>query len=254
MARDGEYLRQVADTIPDQEAREVRFEYLTQALADLGVPDDPYKHVTIEDLVSNELEQALAKAFKKACDMKPEAVPASVLRLWDYLSEPDEVTASDLVIVFGGPGLSRFEVALDLYRKRLAKKILFTGKTASYHTTSLEEARYFAQLAEEQGVPPEDVLVEPKSRNTPENAAFSVALLKETGFEPARVILVTLPYHMRRTALTFGAVADWTPETIRQPCESSRFTRDNFYQEEQGWQYVTHEFIKMYGARLMKHF
>lgn len=74
-----------------------------------------------------------------------------------------------------------------------------------------------ASFAEQQGVPRSSILRERASRDTVENARFTVALLRrELGLsrEP-RVVLVTSDYHIdRATQLLRCAGADVTPDAV----------------------------------------
>lgn len=65
-------------------------------------------------------------------------------------------------------------------------------------------ASYIVRKAQEMGVPPEALLTEDTSLHTRENAEHILALLKQHGMHT--VILVTSPFHQKRTYLTFAKV------------------------------------------------
>lgn len=60
------------------------------------------------------------------------------------------------------------------------------------------------EKAVQMGVPPEAILVENESLHTRENAEMVLGLAKE--YHMSRIILVTSPFHQRRTYLTFAKV------------------------------------------------
>lgn len=65
-------------------------------------------------------------------------------------------------------------------------------------------ACYMCEQAVQMGVPPEAILVEGESLHTKENAEMILALTKK--YQMRRIILVTSPFHQRRTYLTFAKV------------------------------------------------
>jgi hypothetical protein len=65
-----------------------------------------------------------------------------------------------------------------------------------------------ARIAQELDVPEDAILLETLARNTFENAALSLALLRDRGIldECATILLVSCPWHMRRVVLTVRQV------------------------------------------------
>lgn len=255
---DKNYLKGVKDTIAERgELGPIKFDRLNIALQSLGIEEDPYATLSLEDLNTAAVQQLVADSFARIheSNLSPEA-EEKLKALWDYLAEEDEVKPADLIFVFGGPGTARVERAAELYKQGVAPKILFSGKQASYLPTSedVTEAEYYRGLAMEAGVAPADIITETEARNTPENASNSVRILKADGFKPKTIIGITLPYHMRRSWLTLRSAADWNPTVRRQAVPSAKFKRDDYYLDFNGWSYIFNEYIKIYGARLMKHF
>ena len=83
------------------------------------------------------------------------------------------------------------------------------------------EAAVYAAALERMGVAPADLLLEPRSMNTWQNAQFSAPLLH--GYRAQRVLLVSSAIHLRRASLYFahfGIVAtpvrsDWLKECMQ---------------------------------------
>jgi uncharacterized SAM-binding protein YcdF (DUF218 family) len=90
----------------------------------------------------------------------------------------------------------RMHTALALYRDGVAPLLLLSG---GGHP--VPEAEVMRRMALAAGVPESALLVEPKSRNTVENATHSAGLL--AGTPGAGVVLVTDRYHALRARLMF---------------------------------------------------
>lgn len=256
LATDKDYLKKVAETIKEKEPIEdINFQLLNDAIVALGFDDDPYKLISPDNLRVDSVQSIIDKTFEVIQGGISEDVKEKLYGLWDYLAQEDSIEKSDLIFVFGGPGASRVNEAVRLYKDGYGLKILFTGQKATYmKDVDTTEAQYYAKLAKEQGIPEEAMILENGAKNTPENAVNSVRLLKTEGHLPTAIILITLPYHMRRSYLTFKAVADWNPKLIRRVADSEKYTRENYFMDKNGWSYVFNEFIKIYGGRVMKHF
>jgi len=120
--------------------------------------------------------------------------------------------APDGIIVLGGaldPDISaarsataindaaeRLIVVPELARRYPKARILFSGGNASVLEHGLSEAQFAVPLIESLGVAHDRILVEGRSRNTAENAAFSKALAAPKPGE--RWLLVTSAFHMPR--------------------------------------------------------
>jgi uncharacterized SAM-binding protein YcdF (DUF218 family) len=109
----------------------------------------------------------------------------------------------DAIVVLGAPlrrdrmtpiVAERVAAALALWRAGGAPRIVATGGVTS--GSQRAEAEVMADALRAEGA---DVLVEARSRTTAENAAYTWALLG-----PARVWVVTQPFHARRATRLFA--------------------------------------------------
>ncbi|MFA7466650.1 MAG: YdcF family protein [Desulfotomaculaceae bacterium] len=118
---------------------------------------------------------------------------------WPYLARfllvDDTLEQADVVVALGG-GSERAVHAAELSLNGLAPKIIMTGCGSS--------AQKMSQLASNKGVDPNDIIIEGKAESTYENALFSREIILMEGYRSA--IIVTSPYHTRRTKLVFGRV------------------------------------------------
>jgi uncharacterized SAM-binding protein YcdF (DUF218 family) len=118
----------------------------------------------------------------------------------------DGTPHADLVVMLGGGSGERPTRAAELYRSNAAPRILVSG---------FGDAEGNRLLLMHRGVPSSAIILENKSKNTRENAQFSVALLRAAGAR--RVIVVTTWYHSRRAIKCFQHYA---PEITFYSCPS----------------------------------
>jgi uncharacterized SAM-binding protein YcdF (DUF218 family) len=118
---------------------------------------------------------------------------------------------ADAVVVFGG-GMGesgqagggyqeRVKQAVDLHRGGYAPRILF----ASGYASAFPEAEVMRNLAIEEGVPADAIVLETDAANTYAGVVSAHALA--TAHSWRRLLLVSSPYHMRRVLLTWRSQA-----------------------------------------------
>lgn len=112
----------------------------------------------------------------------------------------DCLKPSDAIILLEGDGFHRFPKAVDLYKKGLGKKIVFSGAIVQkeYGSYPFEEVKPFILNA---GVPEEDLIHEDKSLQTQQQAVEVVKMAMENGWK--RLALVASHEHQYRAYLTF---------------------------------------------------
>lgn len=108
----------------------------------------------------------------------------------------------------GAPALNeaaeRLTAAAELARRYPAVPIVFTGGSSSLRPGRPTEAQFVRRIFESFGITPERIVLEQRSRDTFENAAFTRDLVKP---QPgSRWLLVTSAYHMPRSVGVFRAV------------------------------------------------
>ena len=192
-----------------------------------------------------------------------------VIRAW----EPDLLTADqihepyDIAILLGGfsnpniePGAdrhnlndraNRFVNALELYRTGKIRKLLVTGGNGSLLQDGPLEANETRSFLLALGIPESDIIIEPASRNTYENALFTQRLLKEK-YPNARCLLLTSAWHIRRASACFGkAGLATTPFPVDYLSEQWQFTPDKLLVPNARtfalWELVIKEWVG-YGA------
>lgn len=118
---------------------------------------------------------------------------------------------ADAIVTFaGGVGESgkagegyreRVVHSVNLYKKELAKKIIFsTG-----YTYVMQEAEVMKALAVYSGVPGENIILEKEAGSTYQNVKFTRDIMEKYGWDSA--LVVSSPYNMRRVAMVYNKVA-----------------------------------------------
>jgi uncharacterized SAM-binding protein YcdF (DUF218 family) len=124
---------------------------------------------------------------------------------------------ADAIVVLGGylhpaggsrrysefnEGADRLWMAAMLYRAEKAPVVLLSGGNIDFlGSVGTPEAIAAKQYLQQWGVPAEAILVEPNSKNTHENAAFSKPILEAKGAR--QILLVTSAFHMARSLAIF---------------------------------------------------
>jgi uncharacterized SAM-binding protein YcdF (DUF218 family) len=141
-------------------------------------------------------------------------------RLWEVpATHYSELTVYDAGIVLGGMsvydgeydraqfyrGVDRLIQAVELYKKGIIKKIIFTGGSGRVLHPEMKEGGYIGRYLTYFGIPPEAVFIESESQNTHENALFTKALLEKEKINGS-YLLITSAFHERRSIHCFKAV------------------------------------------------
>ncbi len=100
---------------------------------------------------------------------------------------------------FFNKGADRITHALQLYRIGKIKKILITGGQGLNPVNPQSEAELLQRFLEMTGMPPEDIMIEDKSKNTAQNAQFTKEFLDNQGINTDQeFLLITSAFHMYR--------------------------------------------------------
>ncbi|MCE3279348.1 MAG: hypothetical protein K0S44_1539 [Bacteroidetes bacterium] len=143
-----------------------------------------------------------------------------MVRCWELpATEYKEVKKYQYGIVLGGMssydpamqraqfyrGVDRLIQTVELYRKGIIKKIIFTGGSGSILHPEQKEGNYINRYLLYMGIPKEDFLIESESQNTRENATLTKKMLDEKNIK-GDFLLITSAFHMRRSLGCFRKV------------------------------------------------
>jgi uncharacterized SAM-binding protein YcdF (DUF218 family) len=258
LSQDNEYLKGIKEAIRvTKKIEDINFNILNEVLLSIGIHKNPYESVTLENINGEGLEDLVQESFDKLQLLNHADAQKIASKLYNYLSEEDKTEASDVIFVFGGGrSFAKADKAIELYKEGLAPVILFTGNRASYMKESEREteAERFANHAKKNGIPKHSIVEESKAINTVENAKFSMDLLNSLNIDRDKIIMISIPYHLKRSLYTLKAtIKNDKTKIIRQSSES-KFSPESYWNDINGWKYVFYEYIKLYGARTMGHF
>lgn len=144
----------------------------------------------------------------------------------NYLSPTDSLNQADAIVVVSGSS-ERVDHGIELYKKGLATKLIFSGAAQEGFSNALSMQRKAIQS----GIPLAAILLEEKATNTYENALFSSEIIERENFK--NIILVTSPYHQRRTFESFQIALKGKSVTIQNsPTEESNWKPNNWWIKE----------------------
>lgn len=123
--------------------------------------------------------------------------------IWDYMLMHHELKPMDAIFILGSSDLRVADRASELFHQGYANTIICSGLGGKNTPFNRPEAEIFAESLQQQGVPKENILLEPRATNTGENVIFTKKLLEEKGLHYKSFILVQKPYMERRSYATF---------------------------------------------------
>ncbi len=125
--------------------------------------------------------------------------------IWDYMRFEQPLEKADVIFGFGSADNRTAQWCAKLWQDGWAPKIIFSGSRGALTRDSYteNEADVYKEVATENGVDPQAILVENQATNTGENVTLAAHLLKQCGIDTKTIILVGKPYMLRRHYATF---------------------------------------------------
>jgi uncharacterized SAM-binding protein YcdF (DUF218 family) len=125
----------------------------------------------------------------------------TILIIGFYLSPQDTIRNSDaIVVISGGETRTRTIEGITLYQEGMAPLIIFSGDTLDPESPSNAEVMKDIAVTEFE-IPAAAVITEDYATSTYENALNLKPVFENNNINS--IILVTSPYHQRRSAMTF---------------------------------------------------
>jgi uncharacterized SAM-binding protein YcdF (DUF218 family) len=139
-------------------------------------------------------------------------------RLWEVNAKKlDNMKHYEVGIVLGGMaeynndakrlsirrGADRIWQAISLYKRHKLDVILISGDDGLVFDRNLKEAIRFKNELMKWGIPDSALLIETKSKNTYQNARYSVRLLRSKYGKMPSCLLITSALHMKRSKACF---------------------------------------------------
>jgi uncharacterized SAM-binding protein YcdF (DUF218 family) len=168
-----------------------------------------------------------------------------------WVGERDQAAPVDVIIVLGAAAYDRnpspvfkerIRHGIDLYKRGLAPYLIFTGGFGNGAPYS--ESQVARSFALKQGVPPQAILIETRSRTTRQNLQQARALMEANHLR--RALIVSDPLHMARALrlareLDIDALGSSTPTSRFRSFETRKrfllqevyfFHRDLFFESK----------------------
>lgn len=159
---------------------------------------------------------------------------------WLIVQDPIE-HADVIVVLSGGPGDERVRQAAALFREGYAPRVLLSG---GEEILGIPTSDILRRQALANGIPPEALFFETASTSTSEQARGLSAQLVAMGVR--RAIIVTSPYHTRRTRYLFRKSFAGTSIDVRVvPVQNSAFRSEEWWTREDDTEKVVLEYIKL---------
>lgn len=127
----------------------------------------------------------------------------SVREQFIILVNNETLKVSDAIILLEGDGISRVKRAAELYHKKFANIIVFSGGIVNLQYGGYPQEYIVPELIK-CGVPENIIVFENKSQNTREQALEVLAMADKRTWK--RLLLVASHYHQYRAFLTFLSV------------------------------------------------
>ncbi len=193
-------------------------------------------------------------------------------RLWEVPATPFETLKSyDAGIVLGGMsvydedldraqfyrGVDRLIQTVELYKRGVIKKIIFTGGSGRLLHPEMKEGNYINRYLLYMGIPQKDFLIESESQNTRENALFTKVLLDKENIK-GNFLLITSAFHMRRSLGCFNKAGIST-----EPYSTDRYAGPRKYEFDHlfipntsiidNWNNLIHEITGFITYKIMRY-
>ncbi len=156
--------------------------------------------------------------------------------IWDYMRLGQEIVPAEIIVAFGSHDLRTAERAAELYLAGYGHLVVCTGglgRITSQRSRRLDfaesEAKTYAAIIRQQGVPESKILLEEQALNTGGNITYTRGLLKERKLDKKAILFVHKPYMERRTKATVDKQWSEAHYQITSPQLSlSEFCNDDY--------------------------
>jgi len=170
-----------------------------------------------------------------------------------FLIVADELENASAIVVLSGGDETRMSEALDLYEKGFANIIILTETGREMENLDVLHSFDMRIQLMNNGVPSGNILITDHIVGSTVDEAVAVKnLLTNRQFNSA--IIVTDPYHTKRTAIIFRDIFDDSPiKLMIRPVASSWYNSRTWFLSRQGWQFTLLEYLKLAGYYLGIH-
>jgi uncharacterized SAM-binding protein YcdF (DUF218 family) len=167
-----------------------------------------------------------------------------------FLIIADELTPVDAIIIMGGGDEGRMDEALELYRQKYARLIILTetGEREG-EFDYLQSFDLRIQLLNN-GIPSGNILITDSEVSSTLEEGEAVKQLLERR-QIASAIIVTDPFHTKRTSIIFNDVFFGQDKRIYyRPVTPSWYNSRTWFLSADGWKFTILEYLKLAAYKL----
>jgi uncharacterized SAM-binding protein YcdF (DUF218 family) len=170
-----------------------------------------------------------------------------------FLIVADELEKASAIVVLSGGDETRMSEALDLYEDGYANIIILTETGRELENLDVLHSFDMRIQLMNNGVPSGNILITDHIVGSTVDEAVAVKnLLTNRQFNSA--IIVTDPYHTKRTSIIFrDTFADSPIKLMIRPVASSWYNSRSWFLSVRGWQFTLLEYLKLAGYYLGIH-
>ncbi len=204
---------------------------------------DDYQHLPIEQLVSESTKynDTLSEYILSHKD--------DYSKLFDSLSQEDELENADAIFVFGSQSNARIKKAVQLYKDGYAPKLIISGRGPYYAPHLPIEAEVLKRYAMEQGVPADAIITEDRAVTLPDNVKRTLDMFDDMDWHPEKLIIVASTYVLARAKMEWYKFSPYSIKTIAISSDeqnlSEALRRDEWTTSEAGIHMLLNEYQKM---------
>lgn len=176
---------------------------------------------------------------------------AAYLFLWalgGFLIVGDAVERGDAIVLLSGGGDERLDEAVKVFQSGLADHLLITETGTIPEGGGPRASDLLQRQAEAAGIPGDSVWTTlGKSTNTRDEASAVREFCKQNDLKS--IIVVTDPYHTRRTQLVFrSAFAGSDIHVMVRPVRDHWYQSSTWFFSLRGWRVTITEYLKLTGT------
>jgi uncharacterized SAM-binding protein YcdF (DUF218 family) len=170
-------------------------------------------------------------------------------KLTDYVFIDNNINLKDnydIALVLGCSNydilMKRVESTLDLYNKKIIKKILLSG--GKHFFKKKEESLIMKDYLLSNNVKEEDIIVETKSKSTISNIKNSLKILNNMYKDNINILLVTSSFHIKRSKYLLEKLSKYN--VFIYPVNDNICDKDVWMNTKKGRKLIRREAISLY--------
>lgn len=152
--------------------------------------------------------------------------------------------AEVVVVISGGDTRARTLYGVKIFKSNIAQYAMIVAGAASQKGVP-SNAEEMKEIAIENGIESDKIIIEPKSNTTHENAKNVAKILKENKINS--IILVTSGYHQKRAFKEFSNYMSKETKIFNAPVIKDKDWSPTWWLSTRGWELA----IKEFGANIL---